>query len=757
VNSYISVLTNCDQSGSGDKAARYSEITVQTYAWNTEKNCFVEVNTSTVGNSLKYNKTSKTLSVNGARHDNQNNQFTLLDVKYQSQANNTEEFYHLYIPVVVKKVLQVDFSVKMLTGSSTYDSIYQNNSNTVLASYGENYTTQLTYSYTWTAAEWNNYIANGSSMLWNYDKQVQLDIGKNSAGILKEDTTRYTLVDGNRYGPGDTYFIGTGSVLSSDDDSDAVLQFNDMPGYKSVPICDLLTLSTAEDSENGTLKITGTGSSDDDIPDGSSIRVWNGTSFTYYGPKTAGDASGTKYYTVKLVDEDDNEYDDADDVTVNETYYLIVNCTEGNDVYTREVSLGESKLVSTDSSALPTRTKTSGKKLYTLGDFYTIGNTKITSASENGTSVIELTENDYIDVSVSTDINVSDEQLEVFKAYASDVKTYFRFAVRLSDGSSAYSIDASSISVDSLKIGGTELTGDEYTGVLVGGVYYITITSKKGSEYANQTVSADIRFSYEDDAGKISAQFPERVSDESTVGVNFSVDAAIAYSQDSMDGSSMTDSKNDDIKYYREKIEVVHVTYNSYSTASEDGNTSQLGINGREVSGNKGQTITSLGMYNATQISSLDLTDSKSSKYPSNLVCTLTLEKKTDQEDGTAKYEQVAIGTYLDNITISSEGGSVSGSVNSNGEYEFTVPLTSSQVSNLSLEQIEIDISYFVKSDKELEDIGDVGQYANYRVTLTAQLANSSGTPLVEEASDYLIYTNAKFYLGIISTNDFDE
>lgn len=90
-------------------------------------------------------------------------------------------------------------------------------------------------------------------------------------------------------------------------------------------------------------------------------------------------------------------------------------------------------------------------------------------------------------------------------------------------------------------------------------------------------------------------------------------------------------------------------------------------------------------------------------------------------------------------------------------KYEFKIPLTSEQVKNLATEPLKIDFSYFVKSDKALEDLGDQAQYANYKVILTAHLANKSMTALVEDVSDYLIYTNAKFYNGIISTRDFDK
>lgn len=90
-------------------------------------------------------------------------------------------------------------------------------------------------------------------------------------------------------------------------------------------------------------------------------------------------------------------------------------------------------------------------------------------------------------------------------------------------------------------------------------------------------------------------------------------------------------------------------------------------------------------------------------------------------------------------------------------KYEFKIQLTSEQVKNLATEPLKIDFSYFVKSDKALEDLGNQAQYANYKVILTAHLANKSMTALVEDVSDYLIYTNAKFYNGIISTRDFDK
>ena len=71
------------------------------------------------------------------------------------------------------------------------------------------------------------------------------------------------------------------------------------------------------------------------------------------------------------------------------------------------------------------------------------------------------------------------------------------------------------------------------------------------------------------------------------------------------------------------------------------------------------------------------------------------------------------------------------------------------------MSQIEMDIQYFVKSDTAIEALGDVGQYANYKVILSAHLANRSEQALVSDVDDYIVYTNAKFYQGIIGSSDF--
>ena len=210
----------------------------------------------------------------------------------------------------------------------------------------------------------------------------------------------------------------------------------------------------------------------------------------------------------------------------------------------------------------------------------------------------------------------------------------------------------------------------------------------------------------------------------------------------------MSGSKEDNTKFYRETISAVSITYRAYDAVSEDGNVSQLGINGKEVAEKGGVTITTQGIYNAMDVAGLNTTDKNNEAYPYYLVGSLELQKKGN--DG--KYTDVTMSDYITSVSINK------GNTQDPGQkYEFKIQLTSAQVQNLATEPIEIDFSYFVKSDEALEKLGAQAQYANYKVILTAHLANKSGIALIEDVSDYLIYTNAKFYNGIISTRDFDK
>ena len=733
IHEYISVLTNCDQTGisavTADKA-QYTNMKTYTYKWNGNK--FIKTDSSLIVDN------DGSVSVRAGAHDNQNDQFTVLDV-YYTNPSNTKEGYHLYIPVVVKKILQTEFSIKMLNGSSAYDSAYTTNA-AILANYKGDFTAQLTYSYIWTADEWNANIAAGTNFLWSYDKQVKLGDAKGSLG---NESTRYTLIDMNRREAGSTFFTGNGTALeSTENKQDAVLKFNNLEDssknkYASVYLSDLLPLKVDSKASNGTLKKVSS-------RENATIRIWNGKAYDYYGPKSSDDPADTTYYTLVI-----DGKTGTDEVKVSEVYYLTVNCQEGAGVITQNATLGLDKMTSSDPSALPSRKRGETQNTYTLGDFYKVSDVSITPEGRDKTTVVKSGTNDAIDLLLKAKVEVPDEYKSQFETYAKNDPVYFRFAVRMhntsQDDTGTDQILTQDIRVSSVKLGENTLVEQDYTYEVSNGVLYFTVKNKKGVDFSNVNIEAQLRLNY---AGEMDAQFPMRKGNDSTSGISFSVNAAIAYSENSLDGSLMNGSNENHQKFYRETINSVRINYYAYDTVSNDGNVSQLGINGKEVADQGGVTITTQGIYNATDIAGLNTTEEGDESYPSYLIGSLELQKK----DNSGKYTDVTMSDYIKSVSINK------GNTQDPGQkYEFEIPLTSAQVQNLATEPLKIDFSYFVKSDEALEKLGDQAQYANYKVILTAHLANKAGTALVEDVSDYLIYTNAKFYNGIISTRDFDE
>ena len=391
---------------------------------------------------------------------------------------------------------------------------------------------------------------------------------------------------------------------------------------------------------------------------------------------------------------------------------------------------------------------------YTLGKFYNVNEVKITPSGEDGTGSIKSEINDYIDLGLNAKITVPTEYKEQFDTYAKNDPVYFRFAIQMhnqsQDDTGSDQILTNAVQALSVKLGSTDLSAEDYTCEVSDGVLYLLVKNKKGSDFSDTAVTAQLRVSYS--GGEIDAQFPMRRGTDQTSGITFSVNAEIAYNESSLDGSTMSGSGENQTKFYRETISSVGITYRAYDTVSEDGNVSQLGINGKEVADKGGITITTQGTYNATDMTGLNTTDESNETYPYWLVGSLELQKKTTDSDGNTVYQTVNMSDYITSVSL--KGGTEQNPGNS---YTFTMQLTKEQVSNLATEPVKMDFSYFVKSDGALEELGDRYQYANYKVILKAHLVNKAGTALVEDVSDYLIYTNAKFYNGIISTRDFDK
>lgn len=747
VNNYISMLTNAKQEQS---KRYYDKIEPKTYKY--ENNAWNLV--SADNQTMSWNSTDG-LSINRGKYDNNKQQITILDVIYKSTVKNSTDAYHLYIPVLVKKLMDVECSVKVVNGAAGYDPATDGNA--TLNSFGENYTAHISYTYKWMVSEWQSMLENGDSLLWNFDKTVKLGEFK----TLDRSKIHLTLVDMNTQGAQTSYHQSTLQELSTDGVlTDDTLNLAEMAKQgKSPYICDLLPLKATESATGGFKKVESTDS-------GAVLRIWDNTEnkFIYYAVKSDADAKDTKYYNVTL----NTKCGLNDILPVTEEYYLVMNCTEGNQatpMLNTKLELNQSY----SNQQIPTKVTTKTEDLsvvYVLGDFYKLDN--VTLESEGNQEMVSGS-NDSIKVTVKSKVSAAAN--EDFGKYVNGRSIYYQYSLQTVNQSGNPVDMKGAASIPTLKLEKknadgtvtethelkqlTDLSGTENGFVTQFGENEYIITIKAPGEwYTGATITAEMSFSY--NSTDMNQQFPLRRNESEKNGVKFKVDAVMAYQQDSLGSSGISASATEEKLYYQLKEAQAKLSYDSYNITSKDGNTSQLGINGRE-NDNAAMEISSRALLNVTDFTSFNLTDESNSAYPYYLEGELTLAKKTDSGNGT-NYQNVAIGKYLSDFVIESAGIKVNVDVTSEGlglqenntVYKFRIQLTQNQVSKILDTPLLVNIKYKVKTGKELENITG-GQYANYKVTLSATLKNRNLKDLLNvKPSDYLIYTNAKVYLKIV-------
>ena len=605
--------------------------------------------------------------------------------------------------------------------------------------------------------EWKEALENGSSLLWSYNKKI--NIGK--ADVLNRSDTHLTLVDMNTHGASTSYWQLDGTSLEKADSNYALdlNNVNQSGENQGTYICDLLDLKVSEGTNEKPGKFKKL--SADDIS-AATVRVWNGKAYDYYALKSEDENDGP-YYNIEI--NSGTALGDTSSLKVTESYYLVVNCTKGSGMSNEKMTLAS---ISGTADQIPVRKQQlSGQTdsyIYVLGDFYKDTALAVqTSAKVSGSQIMKAATNDYIDATVSSkvEVAVSAEVQKDVEQYVTSRPIYYQYAIQMVDGSTQPVDIMGNIVVSSvsLKKGDStivlqqrsDLNDDGFVVTRSGSVCYITMRTS-GRNYMNADISAKIRLEYPDVAS-LNAQFPLRntTGGTDTSGVQFKANSAMAYLNDNLGSSSMSQHTDVEHKlYYREDKSEATISYDSYNISQEDGNTSQLGLNGRETN-DQSEQITSRAFFDARQIPGFDQISETNGKYPYYFEGTLSLEKKNN--DGT--YESVDISSYLKDFFAkeSAVDTKSSGLGAQNNVFKFRMKLSEKQVNEIYINQILIPIDYKVKTGKELEDING-SQYANYKVTLTGVLKNKDGTELTNKPTDYLVYTNAKVYQKIVDFND---
>lgn len=729
---YIAAMTNV--SSVTDAKQQIKSITATTYQWDATKSSFEAKSKENA--SLSISKDRK-ISIVPNAYDNQNSQFTLLDVTYANPTNDKAEPFHLYIPVLVKKVLYISFKTRFLAGTDYCAADYPMDDKATdhyaTAGFDEPLTAYIEYSYE-KDTNWQSMLDNGENLLWSYDKIMDLASGSTAeAGkTLLPSGTRLTLVDRQ------TKQYYTYTTIGTEDlhkfDFAQMTTADGQTAFRPVYICDLLDMTVSdpvtEEAEGTTYYVI------ENDPAKATVRV--GT--TYYRRAEENDKDAGKY-RITITEASKSE-------ARSEGYYLTVQVPEtaGYSVINNRLNYGA---ISRKEGTLPAkitsdeRKSGSGYVVYNgVEQKFTVSTTRVHNGSEMNDTVME--NGDSVKIKLQSTLKLTEAGKDRFDKVGPS-EFYHRFDVSLKkylkklNGGEYDVIGTENVSYTYTLTGNGLNVKKEDKCQNVAGLDTLTLQyggsdMKKSLEKAKDdntavTVTAEITLTYTS-----SDHFPERDTSNSNDNSGISVMAVsrIANTDNQLPITTNKRTQEDTKRYYTENPSRAILEYSAIAGISDA--TRQLGINPSDAV-NSSDTIETRAKYDYSSVDSEVLKKAAKIRY--------TLELFQKNQDGAYAETPLKIGEYLMSMRMEAAGEPSSSSEKSR---QWTKPFVSSED-----KQEFAYIDFTPLTGEAFEAKGHT--YANYKVRLTAVLLDQDSKEIDgTKASDYIIYTNARIYQQILET-----
>ena len=730
---YIAAMTNVKDGTEARKQSK--DIKATTYKWN-QSNFAAQKNAS-----LSVNSSSKKISIVPNAYDNQNSQFTLLDVTYANPTNGNAEPFHLYIPVLVKKVLYISFDAKFLAGTDYCAEDYPakaTKGHYATAGFDEPLTAYMEYSYE-KETDWQSMLDNGENLLWYYDKILDLAAGgiADSGKTLLPGGTRLTLLD-RQTKQYYTYTTKGQEKLHSFNLSQ--MQTPDGKAFTPVSICDLLDLTAkpvTEVTEGKTYYV------EDTEADHANATVRIGT--TYYRKASDEELKNATIakYSIAVSEESKTE-------ARTESYYLTIQIpkTDGYPVINNRLNYGT---FSRKEGTLPAVIKSEAD---VSGSAYVVYNGveqtfKISSSREHNGSVMgdmTMENGDSIIIKLESKLKLTEAGKDKFDKLG-PAKFYHEFDVSmkkyLQEEAAKYDVIGTEMVDYTYTLSGIGLqykkedsindaAGLETLTLKYGGKELKRALEQAKSDATAVTVTAEIRLTY---AG--ADHFPVRnTSDEKDDNSGISPEGVsrIANTEVQLPITENKKPLDDKNRYYITNPSRATLTYYTVDGAGLGDTTQQLGINPSDET-NPSDIIYTRADYNYSNVDEKVLQNASKIHYKLELF----------QKNVNGIYDEtdpLAIGSYLQNITKDSKEQLNSKSSGQAYQWEenFKAGDTRSQTAGFRFTPL---------TGEAFEKAGYT--YANYRVRLTVVLLDASEKELEgTKATDYIIYTNARICQEIL-------
>lgn len=774
ITDYLDTVTN----GGYSKAKNLGYVTAsaKTYAYDDANKQFLaptgdaasmkqalEVTGS--GSSLGYSVTSG--------YDNGLMRITLLTVKigYAKDSKTgvvNKGYYVLHVPIVVRRMLEVDFTATLTGGTVFNKTAYANLGKDahVLESYGSSMTGLLTYTYNSAVGErmeygWDGYLADGGSMGATNKTLVFASSGEANGNYPKG--TQLTLLDCAHNNKEYHYIVTDDAGISSL----SLSEFKDAGGnsYEQRWLSDLMSV-TAEPNTSGKWVKTS------DKASATASGIFDGT-VAYFRPATKDD-TGARYRLTVAKGEDGKEQSPSED------FYLVVrfpkddqataaavvgklksnlSFAEGTSIATRVNQVlrpkYDNKVVKDDMAnsastysiltgyrqALTDNDATAGPSVPTLtGSGHTV-QLDVTDTVTFNSNQVYNGENDPLYYELSTTLGqwATGDRSVGSGGFPSGMSGTVTFYAQVDDAYYVYSKDGGWKKSETLGSGSVP-SGLSYRWVSDGGEMKLLLGStnseasvvslaglRDAAKKAGQTsftIRAQMTIEMTDEAFAKAIAASSNSGEDNWTQMVFR--GQLATKADQLAYTSLTAKIIGNHKYYREGT--------AYSTISLTASLpSQLGINIDDLRQTTADgTIGTVATYDLSNASNVDeLLDKARS-----VTFTATLMRRSDTD---GNYVSADITKVMSGGDKPKTNSTVLGAATKGTEsYSWTdTKKADDKFSTLKGQEFELPIDFVVDTTK------DAQVYANYRIVVTAEMRNADGKVINTpgNTSDFVTFT----------------
>lgn len=764
---YIKLLTNSSYNYrfTGDSNVPYS-IVISKWKFNSSTGVFEKQSGDA---ALKFDTSTTRYTISTTDYDNTDTQFSMVDVQFKDPSNTNKIAYHLYIPVMVEKMLYYNVTLRPASGTEYRLDAYPDKTTNLIDNLGNPVTMKVTYSYEQSNEVWARSINNGENVQRNYQKKLMLRVTHASGNGIPSDS-QLILVDPNNNADRmySAAFDSTSTALLEQTDYGSGFTMYDLKltGFSGFTVCnmnDLMKVSVDTTATEKNLVECSSGQT--------ATVIINDPSDPNYNKRLRLKQSGeTGTYAVKVSGWDSNTFN-----VLDENYYISIftkDNSSDNTIYHYEFDAD----TSFRDSAYPSARMNTEVTHIILGNLY---NNSINLHEDNSSTVISRS-NNYLEATLTSDVGFKGEAIDnnimSYIEENEDIAIYQTFLVslqKIKDGAASQGIVLTPECSFEYSVNGVPITNTEKKPVKDLGTYIEFPTShsikdalctaahnwdsvnKNNENDCRITITAKVRMSYANyDTSMLSSQFPETTG----LPTNTNGTKMIGYSNISSSSENASASRasvttlndgNNRLLYYMENARPVTLSYKVNENAEflNDGNANfgQLGINAHPSAGEVTDglsPICSLISYDASEY-----TKRRDARY---------MKVEIELSDKNNSYATpLNIATYLDQLQLLSNAGNSITKSNDDStatKYVYKIPLSSIKEMGTGTYEYEVPVNFGVYTGE-----GDAFQdrnltYSNYRVFVSVSLLDENQNKLPgSDASDWIIYTNAKVFRDIVN------